>query len=83
MSLEILYSLSSEENRERARIPTLARQDAVSGFEPTKYVLIGDKAVQVRRGGGRYYYFKYSDYLGRNEVIYFDPEELQIHEVLE
>ena len=81
MNQEILYSLSSEEHRVHASIPTLARQDAVIGYEPIRYVLIEDKAVRVRRGGGRYYYFRYSENLGRNEVIYFDPTELQIHEL--
>lgn len=83
MNLEILYSFSSEEHRVRASIPTLARQDAVFGLEPIKYVLIEDKAVRVRRGGGRYYYFRYNENLGCNDVIYFDPVELQIHELLD
>jgi len=83
MNQEILYSFSSEEHRVRASIPTLARQDAVIGYEPIRYVLIEDKAVQVRRGGGRNYYFRYSENLGRNEVIYFEPTEMQIHEFYE
>lgn len=81
MNQEILYSLSSEEHRLRASIPTLARQDAVIGHEPTRFILIEDKAVRVRRGGGRYYYFRYSENLGRNEVIYFEPTEIEIHEI--
>lgn len=83
MVFEILYSFAPDEFKIPASVPVLARQDAVTENQLTRYILLENKAVLVRRGGGRDYYFKYNVDLGRNEIVYIDPSEITIFEIME
>jgi hypothetical protein len=77
LEYQLAYSFAPVGYEELARIPVLAREDAVYDYQPSRYILIEGQAIRVRRGGGNNYYLRYNVNLGRNIVEYIS-EEVQI-----
>lgn len=77
---QLLYSFAPIGYEELARIPILARMDAINGEDPTCYVLIEGQPIEIHHYAGRQFYFRFDINLQKNVVHYCAIDDVQILE---